>query len=70
MEHTTIDSKTDISTGEVTIFLKDVEGGPIVTSKDLSEATSKWNKVFGIYKSANDMMGRIQIRKNLSKSVN
>lgn len=44
-----IASVTDPETGAVTLYLRDVKGGPIVTGKDLTEAMQRWQEAFALF---------------------
>ena len=45
-------TKIDSETGEVVAYRDDLPGGPIVTGKDLEEATQKFNEAMTVYQVA------------------
>lgn len=45
-------TKIDSETGEVVAYCDDLPGGPVVTGKDLEEATQKFNEAMNAYRVA------------------
>lgn len=50
MDTSKIGQATDPKTGAVTLFLKNVKGGPVVTGANLTEAMLRWKEAFMLYK--------------------
>jgi hypothetical protein len=42
--------RTNPENGEVTLYLKNTTGGPIITGKSLTEAMLKWQEAFALYR--------------------
>lgn len=43
---------TNPATGEVTLYLRDVKGGPVISGRTLTEAMTKWQEAFALYQLA------------------
>ena len=46
---------TNPETGEVTLYLKNVRGGPVITGRDMTEALLKWQDAFALFEFAKAM---------------
>lgn len=52
MDNSEIASVTNPENGEVTLYLANAKGGPIVTGTSYTHAMSRWHEAFGLFQLA------------------